>query len=246
MQYFLYFLSKQGKSRWGHNNNLPIDYSKYKKEALRGDSSSTSHLVESTESSTTNVPPQVPNRSSPMTSTHSSYRQAPISVPLSYQQANVFPGSRPPPPLPTRSYSPNEEDGDEGDASINPMSLPTSRSRTTTPFGSHRSLSESIHSLRSNQQPALSLPVKKRSHDPPPLPPSNIPKREQQISSPKSFNAKNDYQHHYHNPEQLAAQQHATHHDVSSEEEFDHQKDSNDATEDSAVRITENKCNSYH
>ncbi|CAF0933588.1 unnamed protein product [Rotaria sordida] len=107
---------KQGKNRWGHNSNLPIDYTKkYKHEVLKGDSSSTSHLVESTESSASQVPP-VPNRSSSMTSTHSSYRQAPppVPVPLAYQEANTFPGSRPPPPR-RRSYTPDDDDGDDID-----------------------------------------------------------------------------------------------------------------------------------
>jgi len=170
-----------------------------------------------------------------MTSTHSSYRQAPVSI--SYQQANAFPGSRPPPP-PIRSYSPDQDDGDEMDVSVHAMPLATNRSRTTTPFGSRRSLSESIHSLRSNQQPALSLPVKKRSQEPPPLPAPMVPKRDQRTPSPKSFDGKKDYQHHlYHNPGQLRAQQQRTpNRDTSSEDEFEEQQQQlNNATEDSAV-----------
>jgi hypothetical protein len=93
-----------------------------------------------------------------MTSTHSSYRLAPVSFPLSYRQTSSLRGFRPSPP--TRSYSPDQDDGDKIDASINAMPLTTNRSRTNTPFGSHKSLSKSIQSLRSNQQPALSLPVK--------------------------------------------------------------------------------------
>jgi len=171
-----------------------------------------------------------------MPSTHSSYRQAPVSV--SYQQASVFPGSRPPPPR--RSYSPDQDDVDEVDSTINTVPLTTNRSRTTTPFGSHKSLSESIQSLRSNQQPALSLPVKKRSHEPPPLPAPMLPKRDQRTPSPKSFDAKKDYQHHhYHNPAQLRAQQQrAKNNDASSsDEEFEQQQQLNNANEDSAVCI---------
>ena len=163
-----------------------------------------------------------------MTSTHSSYRQAPVSVSLSYRQAVDLPGFRPPPPV--RSYSPDQDDGDEVDAGVNTIPLTTNRSRTTTPFGSHKSLSESIQSLRSNQQPALSLPVKKRSHEqppPPPLPAPMVPKRDQRTPSPKSFEAKKDYQHHhYHNPAQLRTQQQKrlAVNDTSSEDEFDHQQ----------------------
>ncbi|CAF2879574.1 unnamed protein product [Rotaria sp. Silwood2] len=227
---------KQGKNRWGHSSNLPIDHTKYKREVLKGDTSSTSHLVESAESSTSQAPP-VPNRSSSMTSTHSSYRQVPpVSLPLAYQEANTFAGSRPPPPR--RSYSPDNDGGggDDIDTSVHAMPLTTNRSRTTTPFGSHKSLSESIQSLRSNQQSALSLPVKKRSQEAPPLPPSIIPKRDQQTPSPKSFNTKKDYQHHhYHNPAQLKAQQQTTNNDTSSEEDdLQHQQQINNATEDSA------------
>ncbi|CAF3717085.1 unnamed protein product [Rotaria sordida] len=226
---------KQGKNRWGHNSNLPIDYTKkYKHEVLKGDSSSTSHLVESTESSASQVPP-VPNRSSSMTSTHSSYRQAPppVPVPLAYQEANTFPGSRPPPPR-RRSYTPDDDDGDDIDTSVNAMPLTITRSRTTTPFGSHKSLSESIQSLRSNQQQALSLPTKKRSHEPPPS--SIISKHDQQTPSPKSFNTKKDYQHHhYHNPIQLKDQQKIINSDASSEEdELQQQQQINNITEDSA------------
>jgi len=178
-----------------------------------------------------------------MTSTHSSYRQAPVSVSLSYRQASALPGFRPPAPI--RSYSPDQDDVDEVDSNINTMPLTTNRSRTTTPFGSHKSLSESIQSLRSNQQSALSLPVKKRSHEPPapPLPAPLIPKRDQRTPSPKSFDAKKDYQHHhYHNPAQLRAQQQrTTNNDTSSEdEELENQKQLNNVTEDSAVCILKN------
>ncbi|CAF1123008.1 unnamed protein product [Rotaria sp. Silwood1] len=230
---------KQGKNRWGHNSNLPIDYTKYKHEVLKGDSSSTSHLVESAESSTSQVP-SIPKRSSSMTSTHSSYRQAPppVPLPLSYQEANTFPGSRPPPLPPSKpSYSPDNDDIDDDiDTSVNAMPLTTNRSRTITPFGSHKSLTESIQSLRSNQQPGLSLPVKKRSHEPPPLPPSIISKHDQQTSSPKLFNAKKDYQHHqYHNPAQLKVHQQTKPNDISSDEdELEHQQQLNNTTEDSA------------
>ncbi len=231
------YLSKPGKPRWGHGSNLPADYSKYKHEVLKGDSSSTSHLVESAESSTSQPPP-VPNRPSPMTSRHSSYRQAPVSAPIPYRQASALPGFGPPPPI--RSYSPDPDDVDENDSNMNTMPLTTNRSRTTTPLGSHKSLSESIQSLRSNQQPALSLPVKKRSHEPPPAPAPILPKRDQRTPSPKSFDATKDYQHHhYHNPAQLRAQQQrAINNDVSSEdEELEHHRQLNNATEDSAVCI---------
>lgn len=237
---FCIHLSKQGGARWGHGSKLPVDYSKYKHEVLKGDSSSTSHLVESAESSTSQAPP-VTNRQSPMTSTHSSYRQAPVSVPLAYRQASALPGFRPPAP-PTRSYSPDQDDGDEIDTSVNVIPLTTNRSRTTTPFGSHKSLSESIHSLRSNQQPALSLPVKKRSQEPPPLPAPIVPKRDQRTPSPKSFEAKKDYQHHhYHNPAQLRVhqqqKQRLAHNDTSSDDEFELKQQPNNANEDSAVCI---------
>jgi hypothetical protein len=176
-----------------------------------------------------------------MTSRNSSYRQPPINVSLSYRQASTLPGSRPPPP-PTRSYSPYPDDVDDNDSNLNTMPLTTNRSRTITPLGSRKSLTESIQSLRSNQQPALSLPVKKRSHEPPPpaLPPPMVPKRDQPTPSPKSFEAKTDYQHHhYHNPAQLRAQQQrTTDNDVSSEdEELAQQQRLNNATEDTEVCI---------
>ena len=189
--------SKQGKPRW---KNLPIDYSKYKNES----SSSTSHLVETAESNSAQVPPPIPARPSPMTSTHSSYRQAPsTSVSLSYRQASALPGFRLPPP--TRSYSPERED--DVSTSVNAMPLSTSRSKTNTPFGSHRSLSESIQSLRSNQQPAVCLPVKKRSND--------LPLRSAEV--------KKDYQHHhYHNPAELIPKSDNT--SSEEEEEFEQQQ----------------------
>jgi hypothetical protein len=178
-----------------------------------------------------------------MTSAHSSYRQAPAPVSLSYRQASDLPGFRPPPPM--RSYSPELDEGDEASTSVNVMPLTTNRSRTTTPFGSRKSLSESIHSLRSNQQPAFSLPVKNRSHEPPPLPAPVVPKREQRTPSPKSVDVKKDYQHHhYHNPGQLRVQQkqkqqpqRAVNNNSSSEDEFENQQQINNISEDSAVRI---------
>ena len=139
-----------------------------------------------------------------MTSTHSSYRQAPsTSVSLSYRQASALPGFRLPPP--TRSYSPERED--DVSTSVNAMPLSTSRSKTNTPFGSHRSLSESIQSLRSNQQPAVCLPVKKRSND--------LPLRSAEV--------KKDYQHHhYHNPAELIPKSDNT--SSEEEEEFEQQQ----------------------
>jgi hypothetical protein len=176
-----------------------------------------------------------------MTSRNSSYRQAPVNVSLAYRQASTLPGSRPP-PTPTRSYSPYPDDVDDNESNLNTMPLTTNRSRTTTPFGSRKSLTESIQSLRSNQQPGLSLPVKKRSQEPPPpppaVPPPMVPKRDQRTPSPKSFETKTDYQHHhYHNPAQLRAQQQrTTDNDVSSEdEELAQQQRLNNETEDSAV-----------
>jgi hypothetical protein len=216
-----------------------MDYSKYKHEALKVDSSSTSHLVESAENSSIQGPP-IPSRPSPMASTNSSYRQAPpAAISLSYRQASLLPGFRPPAPL--RSYSPEQDDGDEVSTSINavPSSM-INRSRATTPLGSHKSLSESIQSLRSNQQAALSLPVKKRSHDPPTLPAPIIPKREQKSPSPKFYETKKDYEHHhYHNPAQLRAQkQTKTTDNTSSEEENEEQQQQpNQYSEASAVRI---------
>jgi hypothetical protein len=188
----LIFSSKQGKSRWG---SLPIDYSKYKNEA----SSSTSHLVDSAETNSIQAPP-IPARPSPMTSTHSSYRQAPgTSVSLSYRQASALPGFRLPPP--TRSYSPEQDD--EVSTSMNGMPLTINRSRNNTPLGSHKSLSESIQSLRSNQQPSISLPVKKRLHD--------LPIKSSQIRK----------ENHYHNPIELQTK---TDNTSSEEEEIEHQQ----------------------
>jgi len=129
-----------------------------------------------------------------MTSTHSSYRQAP-SVSLSYRQASALPGFRLPPL--TNSYSPERDD-----ASMNAMPLTINRSRTNTPLGSHKSLSESIQSLKSNQQPSISLPTKKRSQDLP----------------TKTSEVKNVYQHHhYHNTTELQTKNDNT----SSEEEVE-------------------------
>jgi hypothetical protein len=205
----LIFSSKQGKSRWGA---LPIDYSKYKNESL----SSTSHLVESAETNSVQAPPPIPARPSPMTSTHSSYRQAPsTSVSLSYRQASALPGFRLPPL--TRSYSPEQDD--EVSTSMNAMPLTMNRSKTNTPFGSHKSLSESIQSLRSNQQPSVSLPVKKRSQD--------LPSKPSEV--------KKDYQHHhYHNPAELITKSDNT---SSEEEELFDQQQTNQPSELSAVCI---------
>jgi len=201
----LIFSSKQGKSRWG---SLPIDYSKYKNES----SSSTSHLVESAETNSIQAPP-VPARPSPMTSTHSSYRQAPsTSVSLSYRQASALPGFRLPPL--THSYSPEQDD--EVSTGINAIPLTINRSRTNTPLGSHKSLSESIQSLRSNQQPSISLPIKKRSHD--------LPIKSSEVKK----------EHHYHNPTELKPK---TDNTSSEEDEFEHQQQTNQIPEHSAVCI---------
>lgn len=138
--------SNGSKSRWG---NLPIDYSKSKV-----DSSSTSHLVESAETSSIQnvVPPVLPARPSPMTTNPTNL------VSLSYRQASALPGFRPLDSIDGRSNS--RMNDDEIPSTI------YNRSRTTTPLGSHRSLSESIQSLRSNQQQhSLVLPMKKRSND---------------------------------------------------------------------------------
>ena len=152
------------KSRWG---NSPIDTS-----------SSMSHLVESAETPSSLQAPSVPPRSSPFppASTHSSYRQAPSSIAsLSYRQASALPGFRP--------LVINQENNDNEEGSPN---IFVNRSRLTTPLGSRKSLSESIQSLRSNQQPpSLSLPMKKRSHPPP-------------------LETKNEFaDHHYQNPADL-------------------------------------------
>ncbi|CAF3417419.1 unnamed protein product [Rotaria sp. Silwood1] len=232
---------KQGKSRWG---SLPIDYSKYKHESLKTDSSSTSHLVESAETTSNQAPPPIPPRPSPLISTQSSYRQTTLTtVSLSYRQASALPGFRP--TNPTRSYSPEHDDADDISTSINAMPLTINRSRTNTPLGSHRSLSESIQSLRSNQQTGVLLPVKKRSHDLPPI----LPKREQKTPSPNPFQAKNDYQHHhYHNPAQLRAQQQMKTDNTSSEEEeeeFDQQQ-MNQISEDSAATASTTASSGYN
>ncbi|CAF1232251.1 unnamed protein product [Rotaria sordida] len=183
------YFNKQGGTVWNHRSNISVDNSKkYKREVLKGDLSSTSHLVESAESSTSQSPP-VPRRPSSMASSHSSYRQTSVNISLSYQQASAFPNSYPP-PTSLRSYSPDQDDDDgddENDVSIKAMPLTANRSRTNTPFGSHKSLSDSIQSLRSNQQPALSLPVKKHSHEPSPLPALMIQKPDQRTQTPKPF-----------------------------------------------------------
>lgn len=235
----LFSSSKLGGNAWNQRAHPSNDQAKkYKRDVLKGDSSSTSHLVESAENSS-NHPPPIPSRPSPMLSTHSSYRQQTVPIAFSYQQASTLNGNRPPPPL--RSYSPDQDDGEEIEISVHAMPLAANRSRTTTPFGSRKSLTESIQSLRSNQQSALSLPVKKRSQDPPPLPAPMVPKREQRTPSPKSFEGKKDYQyHHYHNPTQIRTQQKRTPpttippKDGSSDEEMEQL---NSATEDAAVSI---------
>ena len=209
---------KQGKSRWG---NLPIDYSKCKHESLKTDSSSTSHLVESVDTNSIQVPSAIVNRSSPITTTssHSSYRQAPLtSVSLSYRQASALPGFHT--SNPTRSFSPEHDDIDEGSSNMNPMPLINNRPRTNTTYGSHKSLSESLQSLRSNRQTPVSLPVKKSSND---APPPILPKREQRSSSPNSSLAKNDYQHHYHNPGQLQVKMSTKSENTSSEDDEEFQ-----------------------
>ena len=182
---------------------------KHKQPSSRVDS--TSPLVESGDSYSSQGPP-VLHRSSPLPSREPSYRQAPNPVSLSYVQASSISGVRPP-PTPMRSYSPEPEE------------IPTTsntRSRTTTPFGSHKSLSESIQSLRSTQQRAITLPMKKRSDEPPPLPAPILPKREQRTPSPRSVDPKKDYQHHhYHNPAQLRAEQQRGRRPSSDEEEED-------------------------
>jgi hypothetical protein len=186
------FSSKQGKSRWGA---LPIDYPKHKIES----SSSTSQLVESAETNSIQAPP-IPARPSPMTSTHSSYRQPPsTSVSLSYRQASALPGFRLPPPI--RPYSPDHDD--EISTSMNAMPLTINRPRLNTPLGSHKSLSESIQSLRSNQQPSISLPIKKRLPD--------LPKKPSEMKK----------ENHYHNPIELQTK---TDNTSSEEEEIEHQQ----------------------
>ena len=193
------------KSRWG---NLPIDYSKYKT-----DSSSTSHLVESVENTSIQGPP-VGTRSSPINSRHSSYRQTPTNiVSLSYRQASALPGFRP--LTSNNSYSAEHDEIDEASTSIVIRSSIINRSRTTTPLGSHKSLSTSIQSLRSNQQPTVSLPMKKRSHDL-----STLNKQEKRNVSPKPKSPHHEYQHHhYQNPTQLQNQQKTTTDNTSSEED---------------------------
>lgn len=167
-------------------------------------------------------------------STNSSYRQTPLtSVSLSYRQASALPGFRA--SASTRYYSPEQDEVDEISTNTNGIPLVVNRSRTTAPFGSHKSLSESVQSLRSNQQPAVSLPVKKRLNEPPPI----LPKREQKTPSPNLFQAKQDYQHHhYHNPAQLRAQQQIKTDDTSSEGEGEfEQQQTNPTSEDSVVSL---------
>lgn len=225
-----------GKTQWGNRGNFNGDNSRYKKDILRGDTSSTSHLVESTETNNQPppLPPPIPTRNSPIISTHSSYRQVPITVPVTYPQASSLPGFRPLPPQ--RSYSPNGDDLDEDDPNLNAVPLPSTRSRTT-PFGSRKSLTESLHSLRSNQQSAIQLPTKKRSND---VPAPLLPKRDERSASPKSPQSKNDYQHHhYHNPAHLRAAQQTGQfdQDVSSEDDEQIQRQFQNTNEGSPVSI---------
>lgn len=204
--------------------------------------SSASHLVESTEHNSNQgpplpPPPPIPTRGSPITSTHSSYRQ----VPVSYPQASSLPGFRQLPPQ--RSYSPDVDDLDEDESNLNSVPLPSNRSRTA-PFGSRKSLTESIQSLRSNQQSALQLPTKKRSNDAPPLPPPppTVPKRDDKSASPRSNHSKKDYQQHfYHNPAQLRAQQmgHAVPNLSSDEDEQIQQQQFDNTNEGSPVSTNE-------
>ncbi|CAF4324119.1 unnamed protein product, partial [Rotaria sordida] len=85
---------------------------------------------------------------------------------------------------PTHNYSPEGEDAGEVSISINAISLITTRLQTHTSFDSHESLSKSIQSLRSNQQPAVTLPVKKRLH--------GLLKQEQITASPELNGTKKD------------------------------------------------------
>lgn len=223
---------KSGKLAWGNKGNLPTDYSKYKHEPLKGDSSSTSHLVDSAESSASQPPP-VPNRPSPLLNRHAPTNQPPPNVSIPYRHASALSEVRVPPP-PTRSYSPDPDDIDDHDSNLNTAPLTANRPRTT-PFGSRKSLSESIQSLRSNTQPALTLPTKKRPQES--APPPMVPKRDQRTPSPRSFEIQKDYQHHhYHNPAQMRAQQkqQTADNDVSSEDE-ELQQRLNNLNEDSVV-----------
>lgn len=223
------------KIRRTNDTNPSNDYLKYKHDALQADS--TSHLVDSAESSTSQGHPLPPARSSPTASRTSSYRQASSAMPpLSYHQASSLEGSRPRPPL--RSYSPEPDDPDG-------IPLSASRSRTA-PFGSQRSIAESLHSLRSTQQRQVSLPMKKRTDEsgPPPVPPPMIPKRDQRTPSPRSFEPKKDSQHLYHNPAHLrAVQQKRVNEQVldgdvdDDDDELMEQQRMNNVTEDSAVCI---------
>ncbi|CAF4476769.1 unnamed protein product, partial [Rotaria sp. Silwood2] len=127
--------------------------------------------------------------------------------------------------------------------SINAIPLTINRSRTNTPLGSHRSLSESIQSLRSNQQTGISLPIKKRLHDLPPI----LPKREQKTPSPNLFQAKTDYQHHhYHNPTQLQTQQQTKTDNTSSEDEEFEQQQNNQISEDSMATGSTTTSSGYN
>ncbi|CAF0863961.1 unnamed protein product [Didymodactylos carnosus] len=119
----------------------------------------------------------------PATPTHNNHHLANSRTSLSYRQATAgLPGFQQHEQIQStdkRSQSPTNT---EPDTSLH-------RSRTTTPFGSHKSLSESIQSLQ-RQQPALSLPIKKKSPILPPVP-----------LKP------NVTEHIYHNPAQLIEQQ---------------------------------------
>ena len=160
-----------------------------------------------------------------------SYQQTPLpSLSVSYRQASALPGF-------DRSsirhcYSPERDDLDRVDSTTNAMPLILNRFRTNNSLGSHKSLSESIQSLRSNQQTGLSLPVRKRSDD---HHPPTLPKREQKTSPSNLRFAKNTYQdHHYSNPAHLRTEQQNKGKDTSSEEEFEQQQ-INRTSEDSLV-----------
>ncbi|CAF0989618.1 unnamed protein product [Rotaria sordida] len=131
---------------------------------------------------------------------------------------------------PTHNYSPEHEDAGEVSIGINAISLITTRLQTHTSFDSHKSLSKSIQSLRSNQQPAVALPVKKCLH--------GLLKQEQITASLKSNETKKDYQyHHYHNSTELCTKSDKTSPEEE-EEEFDQQQQQQQINEkDPAVRL---------
>ena len=146
---------------------------------------------------------------------HSSYRQivpTSTSVSLSYRQASALPGFHPL-TIPSSTHNDDEEEDDD---QISQRRIILNRSRTTTPLGSHRSLSESIQSLRSNQQPSLTLPMKKRVNDPSSSSTTtdsgeNRMKRDEMNPSLRVMSVKTDYQHHhYENPLQLRNEEQKT------------------------------------